>query len=157
MARQRVTAPIKVYSVTPTVTAGAYSPNDALGGVMEFENVVDTGGESGVIISISVRNLATTAPQLDVVFFSSEPTGVADNAAYDMPDADLAMAIGWIKVATTDWTAFSDSELATVDNVGLAFTLDSGVTSLYAQMVDRTGTTLTSTSDITVLVGIAAE
>lgn len=155
MVRQRVTAPVRVYSDTPTVTAGAYSANDALGGVLEFANVTEQAGDGGVIVNVTIRNLVATAPQIDVVFFDSEPTGVADNGPYDLPDADLAMAIGWVKVATTDWTSFSDSALACVDNVGLAFKLDG--TTLYAQMIDRTGTTLSGTSDITVLVGIAAE
>ena len=133
---------------TPTITAGAYAANDALGGLLTFANAARVAGGKCTIRSIVVKDLASQDGEIDLVFFDRMFGATADNAPFDPSDADLANVVGHVKMRVSDYIDFVDNSIATRDNLGLSISLLG--TSLFAQAVIRGIETYASTSDITI-------
>jgi len=144
-----------VITQTPTITAGAYSANDAVGGKLTFANAVRNAGGVGYIEDVIIVDYDKENAELILVCFDADFTPTADNAAFDPSDADLLNAIGWLYIGAGDYKGFSDNSMATVSNQPLQFKLSAGNTSLYCQLMNGSGTpTYTSTGDLTVKLAI---
>lgn len=141
---------VKVTSVTqtPTITAGAYSANDAVGGLLTFADVtpVGTAGPNGAILgSVIISDLGKQNAILDLVLFKATFTATTDNAAFDPSDTDILNCIGYVQVSS--YASFNDSSLGTLRNINLPIpaTADGKI---YGQLVTRTAPTYTATSDL---------
>ena len=139
-------------SQTPTITAGAYSANDACGGLLTFANAARVSGGKGVIQSVVIIDDDLEDSELDLVLFDRTFTAMADNAAWSPSDADNQNCIGHITIGAEKYCDGDDNSIATVVNCGLAFTLSG--TSMFGQLVIRDGNTYTATDDLTVKIVI---
>ena len=74
---------IERFKVTPAITAGLYSANDVIGGRLQFP-----GFTHGTLQSITICDNANQSVDYIIVFFESQPTDIADNAAGDVADAN---------------------------------------------------------------------
>ena len=144
----------KVVTITPTITGGAYSVDDAIGGRMEFTGAKYLGGV--LIESVTIIDKASVHGEIDIVFFSKTFTATADNDVFAPSDADLANAVGGIKIRSTDYIAFSTNSLACVASnmVYLNAPASGSDMSLWAQMVVRGAVTYASTSDLIIKLGL---
>jgi hypothetical protein len=147
--------------VTPIVTAGAYSINDIMGGLLEFDLVSRVNDEGVIISGVQIVSKAAVAPNLDLILFNADPTGTTktDNAAYSLAAADAFKAVKALPLITLGaaWYDHGTPNSLSLDNIGLAMKPASGTRKIYGLLVDRTGVTLTSTSDIQVrLRGVGA-
>lgn len=139
-------------SQTPTITAGAYTAKDAVGGLLTFANAVRISGGKAVINSVTIIDKSQQAAGLELWLFNQTFTATADNAAFDPSDADLANAVGVIPISSVDYYLATDNELATVRNAGLQYQLTG--TSLYGQLKCTGTPTYESTSDLTIVLSI---
>lgn len=135
--------------VTPTITTGAYTSGDNLGGIQEVANAARASGGSGQILSITIldRSAAQRAA-MDLIFFDRTISSQgADNAAFAASDADMAYCLG-IVAAGPYQAAFAGTlnSISTLINVGLPFVLSG--TSLFCQAVVR-GTPTYAVGDLT--------
>ncbi len=137
-------------SQTPTITAGAYSAGDALGGKLTFAGAARAAGGTGVIHSVVLTDAAKQDANIDLVLFDQDFTATADNAAFDPSDEDLANVIGIIPIYSTDYADFNDNSAACVRQVGMQFKCSGTGTALYGQMVIRDADTYAATDDVTV-------
>lgn len=137
-------------TATPTITAGAYVANDAVGGLLTFANAARSSGGSIIIEGITIVDEASQAAALELVLFDQTFTNTADNAAFDPTDADLANVIGVIAVST--YYTFTDNSVATRFGLGLACKLSG--TSLFGQLLTRGAPTYVATDDITVILHV---
>lgn len=129
----------------PTITAGAYSANDAVGAVITLEDAALAGS---AIHSVVLWDNGNVGAQMDIFFFNAEPANpISDNGAFSIHANDITKLIGSIPIATSDYVAAGSDKIATVRNIGFGFapTLDGN---LYAQMVTRGTPTYGSTSDL---------
>jgi len=117
-------------TVTPVVTAGAYSAKDVVGGLLTFANAASVYKGAGIIRKIVVRNNAMVADLLMVNLFSQAPAVIADNAAYDPTDAEMVYNIGAIPIVAADYVLGTDNAVAT-KLLECPFVLVAGGTSLY--------------------------
>ncbi len=140
-------------SITPTVTAGAYTTGMVAGGKLTLTGAGRASGGSGIIQYVSVtKKTALTAPY-DVYFFQTDPTNstFTDNAALALNVADLPYLVG--VVHCTDLVDNGTPKTLQAGSLALPFKLATG-TSLFAVAVIRGGETLSSTSALVVNVGI---
>lgn len=151
--RQHVRSGRVVTSVsqTPTITAGLYAADDALGGKLTFANAVRWTAGSGRIKKVIVVDLGSQDAVTDLVLFNQDFTATADNAAMDPSDGDVANCVGHISLVAADYATFANNSVATKE-VDFPFVLTG--TSLYGQLVTRGTPTYTSTSDIKVILVI---
>ncbi len=139
-------------SATPTVTAGAYSAGDAVGGVMTFANAVRYNGRSAVLNSVTITDKSKAAAELELWLFSATITEAGDNAPFTISDAELATCVGVVPIVAANYFAAADNEVACVRSVGLEFKC--AATTLYGQLKCLGTPTFASASDLTVTIGV---
>lgn len=144
----------RVFSVqvAPTVTAGAYTAHDCIGGEMTITNASRLIGGGGLLLGVSMAaedNDADgwSANDIDVLLFSENPGGTyTDNAALAVPDADAPLLIGSVLLdAKVDC---GDVTLLYARGVNAPFYC-SADHNLYAVAVNRGGTTPEATDALT--------
>ena len=145
----------KYIEATPVVTVGAYASLDAVGGKLEFEDACTAFQNSGRICRAYVTDKGKQDALLYLVLFSEDFTATADNAAFDVTDADLLNVMAVLEFAVADYGTFNDNSIATLgfDNleVSVPFVLAEGGTSIFGQLYVKTSTpTYTATDDIRV-------
>jgi hypothetical protein len=118
--------------VTLTVTNGAYSIADAVGGLITFAGAASAAGKRSIIHTITLAGVA--ALDYELWFFASDiATPAADNAALTLVAADVAMCKGVIPIAAADYKAPQSAfNVATLRSVGFEFACTA--TTLYAYL-----------------------
>jgi len=135
---------IRRYKVTPTVTAGAYTANDVVGGLLTFG-----GLRNGTLQAITICDNATQAVNYLLVLFESAPTTIADNATFDIADADLDKIIYQDSLTSaSERQAFTDNSYHYL--YGLSVPLWSAGGTVYGFLITTSTPTYAATSDITV-------
>jgi len=143
----------KIVEQTPTITAGAYSDLDAVGGLLEFEDVCTAYSNAFEIVRAIIRDNAKQDAKLYLILFSKTFTPTADNDAFAVSDADLANIVGALLIV--DYVSFNANSLGTVDEEHRRMSfpgllVESG-TSLFGQLMVETSTpTYAAVDDLSV-------
>ncbi len=148
---------ITTQSVTPVVSNGAaYTAGDAIGALMTFTSAGRVTSGTGVVHTIRLTDLGKQDAAIDVLIFDVFPSGTTftDNAALDIADADLPGLCGIAKIVAGDYSDFNDNSAACIRSAGIAYDLAGGNATLYAALVARGTPTYTSTSDVTLKLGM---
>ena len=141
--------PIVRFKITPTVTAGAYSANDVVGGRLEF-----VGFNQGTLQSITICDNANQSVDYIIVFFESRPTDIADNAPGDIADADLEKIIYNDQLLdASDKKAFTDNSFLFLYNLDVPMW---GAGNIWAYLITTGTPTYAATNDITVTIQVDA-
>jgi hypothetical protein len=138
-------------SQTPTVTAGAYSAGDAVGGLLTFANAARVAGKGGVIKDILIQDNAGQDAQLELWLFSETFTAMADNAPWAPSTADLLKKVAVISTADGAWFAAGTPSVARVECSQVYHCVGED---LFGQLVTRGTPTFAATDDITVVLGL---
>lgn len=144
--------------VTPAVTNGGYSPGDIMGALITLPNVAQAIDKGFVLNDIELSFKSAVTPSLLVVFFDADPTGTTytDNAAYSLAVADTFKVVAAVPINALGGylTDHGTPNTYRLGNLGISMKPVSGTRDIYALVIDLTGVTLTSTSDLQVSVGI---
>jgi len=147
-----VGSPGTTISQTPTVTVGAYTAGDAVGGLLTFANAARVSGGGGVVKGVLIIDDAGQDAELELWLFNQTFTAMADNAPWAPSEADLENCIGVVSTATSDqgWMAAGTPSVCDIE---VAKRYDLVGTSLFGQLVSPTDTpTFAATDDVTVKV-----
>lgn len=142
-------------AVTPTVTNGAYSAGDIMGALMTFSNVARLVDTTFMLQSaqIAVKTEQATTDFL-LVLFNADPSSTTktDNAAYSLAAADTFKAVCVLSFNSLGSinTDHGTPHTLSVNNLSRVMKPVSGTRDIYGLLIDRTGLTLGSTSDIQV-------
>ena len=136
---------------TPTITAGAYSAGDAVGGLLTFD-IIQNHNIGGIIKSVVITDKAKQSVEFDLVLFNQTFTPTADNAAFDVSDADLLNCVGVANIPTTAYMDFVDNSVAIVGNLFVSAKSADDNGKLYGQLITRGTPTYASTSDLQIRV-----
>jgi hypothetical protein len=134
-------------TITPTVTAGAYSANDVVGGRLEFQ-----GFRVGTLQSITICDNAAQNVAYRIIFFESQPTDITDNATFDIADADLVKIVYQDELATGVRQAFTDNSYHFLYNLDVPMAAVGG--NVWAFLITDGTPTYAATSDVTVTVQV---
>lgn len=138
-------------SQTPTITAGAYSAGDNVGGLLTFANAARQSGGGGIVKGVSIVDDAGQNAQLELWLFNQTFTQGADNAAWSALEADLENFIGVISTASGVWYSGGTSSVAYIEH-SMRYDLDN--TSLFGRLVTRGTPTYVATDDLSVIIGL---
>ena len=141
----------KTISLTPAVTAGAYSAGDAVGGLLTFANAARVSAGGGVVKSLILIDDAGQDVVLELWLFKVTFTAIDDNAAWAPAEADLENLVGIISTADGDWFAAGTPSAARVE---CSLRYDLTGTSLFGQLVTRGTPTFAAVDDVTVKIGL---
>ena len=123
---------------TLTTSAGAYTANDNIGGILTL-GAGRTSGGSVVLNSIEILDFLNQKQPLTILFFDSNPAAatVTDNAAF-VWSTDYQKCIGKFDVNAGDYVSTIAIGLATYGGIGKVM-IPSGSVNIYAVIV-TTGT-----------------
>lgn len=135
-------------TVTPTVTNGAYSAGDIVGGLIEVAAGRVANGKV-TLQSIEIHLKAAVTSTLTVVLLSASPTDgpttTTDNAAYSLNAADVFKVRSVVSGFTL--TDHGTPNTYGIHSLNRILTTDAS-NKFYALILDGTGFTLTSTGDL---------
>lgn len=139
----------KQVDVTPTITGGAYAADDVVGGIQTIASASRVAGKAIILQSLVITDLAKQDAAMRIFFFNANPgTGTySDNGALTIHDTDMALCIGAISIAASDYIDASASSVGTLPHVGLE--LIPTATSLFAVAQTKDADTWTTTADLT--------
>lgn len=136
-------------SVTLTVTNGVYTIADVVGGLITFAGAARAAGKRAIINTVVLSGVAALAYEL-WLFASDIATPAADNAAFTLVAADVAMCKGVIPIAASDYNApVSAFNVATLRGVGFQYSCTA--TTLYGYL-KATATTTPGTTTLTLTI-----
>jgi hypothetical protein len=140
--------------VTLTVTNGAYTIGDVVGGLITLAGIVSANGKHAVINTVDLAGVVAIAYEL--WFFTADiATPAADNAAFTLVAADEALWRGTVPIATADYCAAASAfNAACVRGVGLEVQAGAATTSLYAYLK---ATAVTSPGTTTLYLRVSGE
>ena len=136
---------------TPTVTAGAYTGGDAVGGLLEFHNAVRLAGEGGVIKDVLIIDDNGQDAEMELWLFNSTFTAMVDNAPWAPSQADLRKLLAIVSTTDGAWFAAGTPSVARIE---VSQKYDLIGTSMFGQLVTRGTPTFAATDDVTVIVGL---
>lgn len=147
----------KLVHVTPTVTAASiYHTGDAVGGLLEFENVCTPYENSGVIVGAMVHDNDKESSNLFLSLLKQTFTPTADHDEFALSDADLHHCMAIIEFKNADYVDYKDNSVCHAgQEIGftpMPFVLVKGGTSLFGQLyVSANVATYTAVNDLHVM------
>ena len=147
-------------TVTPTVTVGAYSVGQCVGGLMTFTAAARSGGPgSGLVQSAVISDASGQDSAIDVVLFSANPSNstFTDHTACAIANADLPKVIGTIAVSDCHLLGTSAPGVCQAQQQAMPFSLGSGNTTIWAVNIARGTPTYTATSNIADRLGVLSD
>ncbi len=138
-------------SQTPTVTAGAYAANDAVGGLLTFADAARAAGMGGVIKNLLIVDDNGQDAIMELWLFRETFVAMADNAPWAPSEADLRKLVGIVSTADGAWY---DAGTPSVGQVEASKEYTCVGTSLFGQLVTRGTPTPLNTDDVTVILGL---
>lgn len=139
---------IAIYRITPTVTAGAYSANDVVGGTLTFNGV-----SKGILRAVTVVDQAKQTGAYQLVLFDTVPTTIADNATFDIADADLLNVIGAVHITDTagaDKFDFTDNKIYMRQGLNIPLKSDEAAQAIYGFLIALGTPTFAAVTDVQV-------
>lgn len=147
----------RVVTVTPVMAAGpaAFGANDQVGAVNTVSNAAPSTGGTVEIESLSIIDKGKQSQAFDLFFFDVRPTlASADNAPFDMTDANLAASYkGHIRVVAGDYANCANASVANPKIQGLFIKALSATKDIYCVVVTR-GTPTYSNGDLVINIGL---
>lgn len=131
--------------LAPTVTAGAYSDGDVVGGLLTLTNL---GVVRGALLNkICVVDAANQKAAFDLWIFNAAPTTILDNAAFAPTAADLKKVATRVNFPASAYQTEGSLAHGELDGVNREITSNYGT--LYAFIVLAGSTpTYSATSDL---------
>lgn len=143
-------------SFTRPNDTNAYSIGDVLAnatdGTATYLTFSSTPSDSIMILGASIRIDVASVPAGMGVFrlhlYSSAPTAIADNVAFDLASGDRSKYLGFIEIVTPE--DLGSTLWGQTDSINAAFKLATGITSIYAMLETRAAYTPTAQSVATI-------
>jgi hypothetical protein len=146
----KIGQPYSTVSVTPTITSGAYSANDGIGGKMTLSNALRTSNAGGTWQSLLVSDKNNQKAQLNVLLFNYDPTSgsYTDNSPLIL-GSDISKLIRNVTINASDYQTVAGS--VAIADINVMQTVNGGSTNgtLYAVAMTPGTPSYASTSDIT--------
>lgn len=134
-------------SLTPTITAGAYSANDVVGGRLAF--AVPSASGAGFVRAVRVVDDDDEKAASKLYLFSAAPTSINDNAAVSaLVLADLKKLIGVVTIANASFASINSNAYLISGGLSIPYTTTDGY--LYAYLTCDATPTYTAVTDLTI-------
>lgn len=134
-------------TVTPTITAGAYSAADVVGGLLTF-NLQSPSG-CGYIDAVRIVDDDDEKAASKLYLFNAVPTTIADNAALaGLALADLKKLIGVVTIASASFITINSNAHFINNGLTIPYTTQTGA--LYGYLVCDATPTYTAVTDLAI-------
>jgi hypothetical protein len=155
MSTDNVANPVTLNSITvectPVLDTSAYASGDRLGAVFAIPGACRRENLDVMLVDVQVLDKAKQSTAIDIMFFKGSPTiASADNAAIDITDTEMEKCIGGVSILAADFKAMANSSYANPDPFNKMLSPGENVTTLYGQLVCRSGTPTYAASSLVI-------
>lgn len=148
----------RMITVTPTVSNGsAYAANDCVGGLITVTNFFSYPGQTATLNNYTIVDTSAQTAVYQIFFHQNAATIPADNAAWNVSDADGALITGFSLTTTSSPSFFAiggQSYFSTIYTTHLlplgVRTTTAGDRNLYISMRTTSTPTFGSTNSLTI-------
>lgn len=134
-------------ALSPTISAGAYSAGDVVGGLLEFPIPRNS---CGFIRGVEITDDDNEKAACKLHLFTSRPTAFADNAAFAPTIDDLKNLFASIAIGAADYVTINGNAKAIVStNTSLDFEVQN-FPQVFGYLVCDATPTYTATTDLTI-------
>lgn len=124
---------------TPTLDTSAYTAGDRLGSIQGVNAGHD--GKNCVLQSLNVLDKDDQGNEIDIYFFSQQPTVASDdNAAIDVADAQMEYCTARVTVASGDYDDMSGNKFASKQDLKVPLRCDDNGKFWYVMVTRGTPT-----------------
>lgn len=141
--------------LTPAVTASsAYSTGQVIGGLLTFQ-----GTQAGIVVDAAVLEIDQQSVVMELWLFNAKPSVIADKGTFTLSDADYAKQAGYISFPTANIASDTNGSVHYVAAQGVAVRgpIVNGQGTFYGYLVNRGTPTWSTTSSVTVKVGMLSD
>lgn len=110
-----------IIDVTLTLDTAIYASGDVLAATQEVPNVVRVNGGTALLDLVSLRDEDDQGLALDLLFFDQDTDIGAENAAFDLTDAESRNLLGWVRFVAGDYEDWGGWRNATIKRGDAAF------------------------------------
>jgi len=149
----------RLLSVAPTLSLTAYADGDQIGSAMELVNALDNNGDTGAVLSVTIIDKIQQNAAIDIHLFNAQPViASSDNSPLNISDAEMtAKYLCRISMPSNQYSNLSANSVATLAGIGAFVQGAGGSKSLWAVLQSRGTPTYTSSSDLTVKIGMVQD
>lgn len=151
-------------SVTPTISATAYTSGFQLGGIMTLTNATRYDSNTGIgttyLMSTTIIDRSGTSPVVEIWFFNASPTLVSTNhVAFNIASANMANVVGAVSLGATYSTSAGTNGVSLDGNglIKLMHTTSATSANLFAVAIVKSSVTFLSASDLTFIFGFSID
>lgn len=155
MAEIKRKVPTELRADTITVTAGAYSALDVVGGLLTFQAVTAKQPGKGEIREVVIYDTNKQAKAMMLYLFDSVPSTIADNAAFALNAADVRKLVGG-PVSLASHSSCGTTGITYAAQLSKPFRTD-GDSKLYGYLVCSAAPTYSATDAIDVGLSIVED
>ena len=131
-----------------TVTNGAYSAKDVVGGLMTFTGALTSGVDTGLLQAISMNIKSAQTAVFVLHLFKSQPSTIADNGIFALTTADCLLKIASIPVTWVASNGSGSEVMSCYLTSSLNIPIESTDGVIYGYLVCDSAITLASTSGL---------
>ena len=154
MAGPVAVGPGRVLSLTISADTSAYADNDLLFDTQEVVQAFLRPGGQLLLHSLTLLDQDDLGVAIDLGFLDDSGSLGTENAAVSVTDA-VAQGIGAVvPIAVSDYTDLVNSQVASVENLGIMLQAASSDTSLYVAGIVRSGTPTYTASGLILKLGV---
>lgn len=137
--------------------ATPYADGDNVGGLIEVSPAPTTGGAGYKFQCDCLVDESNVGPDLNIVWFSSRPTGTyTDNAPVVFSDADKKLIVGVWDIDAADWITIASTKLvdySALQKIMGAIPLNPAQPTIYGSVVARSAWTATAKQQLNIALG----
>ena len=149
--------PADVITFTPTLDTAAYASGDVLFSTTAIPGVTRANDLRANLISLTAIDKSKNAPAMTLLFYQTNVTSAAVNAANNLSDADQANLLGYVSIASADWKTYANNSVLCYSGAkapNLLLEAASGTTTVYCVGILEAGTPTFAASDLVFKLGL---
>lgn len=105
--------PVKFIPFAPTLDTAIYAAGDVLFATAPITNACRANDIPAILQSLVAIDKTKQNPAIDLLFYSSNVTSAAANAANNLSDTDQINLCGRVSIAAADWTTYANNSVLT--------------------------------------------
>jgi hypothetical protein len=139
-----VTQPVRstgnVFNSDLTLDTSAYAAGDSFCTLLTVTGAVLTAGDTSILDYIHIVDVDDVGPALRLYFFDRSVTLPANNAVWNVSDADMKFSRVMQQVNVGDWSDAGGNRTTTYSNLGYLVRPNSGTSVFMAAIIDSATT-----------------
>ena len=145
----------KTFTETLTVTAGAYTANDNVGGKITLTSAARASGGTVRLNSIVLADHDGQEAEMDITFFNADPSGstLTNDAATNVVVADAGKVAGTVTISPAHYYDLGDVSVANIQDINMLIATV-GSANLYCAVTTRGTPTFTAIDHVSLIINL---